>query len=86
MIYVVYKDDGAKGCCGQSVSMTAKKTLLLVLPGYDDLSSVEDAMIKKMNRRKNPRIEELFSDDKSDYMNCVLYFNPKTGQMEPKEA
>lgn len=66
MIYVIYKDDGAQGCGDQSMSRTAPRHKLYL---FED----EKLFIKRRDElennpppsRKNPRFEEVFSDDEN---------------------
>jgi len=72
MIYVIYKDDGAQGCCDQSMSTTAPRHELLIFDSETDFinwRNTLDVIIslqfsdKPPKTRLNPRIEAVFSDE-----------------------
>lgn len=68
MFYCVYKDNGASGCCGQLMSITAPRTILMVFPTESLLRDMLDKLNNGCSGRVNARIEEVFSDEDLGYL------------------
>ena len=68
MFYCVYKDDGASSCCGQTVSITGKKKILMMFPTEGLLRDMLDKLKNGWSGRVNARIEEVFSDEDLGYL------------------
>ena len=67
MFYCIYRDDGASGCCGQTVSITGKKTILMAFPTEGLLRDMLNKLNNGCSGRKNARIEEVFADEDLGY-------------------
>ena len=66
MIYAIYKDDGPKGMCGQSMSTTCPWEHLYRLKNYDDFRAFRE-MVEKSTARRNPRIIAAFDDTEPEF-------------------
>lgn len=65
MIFISYKDDGPRGVCGQSMSVTAPRRILY---RCSDLTQARKLLrvIEEDNIRRNPRVDGVWSDDELD--------------------
>ena len=66
MFYCIYKDSGASSC-GQQVSSTAPKTILMVFPTESLLRDILDKLKDGCSGRRNARITEIFSDEEDSF-------------------
>ena len=62
MIYAIYEDDGPRGFCGQSMSITCKWRKLYRLKDYDTFRVFRD-FVDGVTARTNPRITAIFDTD-----------------------
>lgn len=72
MVYAVYKDDGASGACGQSVSITAPRTHLCIFDNIEDFNHANLEKIPRISSRRNPRFTVVFSDNENDCVYTVV--------------
>jgi len=83
VIYAIYRDDGPQGITPQSMEYTCKWCQLFILDTYDDLR----LLIRKYDSdpphsRKNPRIDEWFSDYELDGGDKVFKADRKGNALE----
>ncbi len=57
VIYAVYKDDGPKGICGQSMSITRKFSSLFIFDDYAKFKNWAES-VGNITVRLRPRIED----------------------------
>ena len=78
MIYVIYQDDGPKGFCGQSMSITCPWHKLYRLKDYDAFRVFRDH-IESIASRANPRIVGAFDDTEAEFtgLDEVYDWEPK---------
>ena len=79
-LYIIYKDDGATGVCGQDTAITSARNKLYVLEGT--YQQIKDKIWEMESRfpfinRKNPRFYDYYfegpDDEGNDDYNDVVY-------------
>jgi len=66
MFYYSYEDDGSKGICGQSGSITVPCRKLWIFKRYVPNSEMNDRLDMLKANRKNPRITGFWCDNDDD--------------------
>jgi hypothetical protein len=79
-LYIIYKDDGATGVCGQDTATTSPRNKLYILEGtYQQIKDKIEEMESSFTsfRRKNPRFCDWYlegtDDEGYDDYNDVVY-------------
>lgn len=79
-LYIIYKDDGPNGPCGQDMYTTSSHNKLYILEGtYQQIKDKIDEMKSAFAtyRRKNPRFCDYYfegtDEDGNNYYNDVFY-------------
>jgi hypothetical protein len=79
-LYIIYKDDGPSGVCGQDMYTTSHRNKLYILEGtYQQIKDKIDEMVSFFSKRnfgrKNPRFCDYYTDDMNDSYNDVVYMS-----------
>lgn len=82
-LYIIYKDDGPSGICGQDMSTTSHKNKLYILEGTyqqikDKIDEMESSFSKRNFGRKNPKFCDYYfegtdEDGNNYYDDDVVY-------------
>jgi len=77
-LYIIYKDDGPSGVCGQDMSTTSHRNKLYILEGTyqqikDKIEEMESSFPARKSGRKNARFCDYFTDVDNDGYNNVFY-------------
>ena len=77
-LYIIYKDDGPSGVCGQDMRTTSSHNKLYILEGTyqqikDKIDEMESSFSKRNFGRKNPRFCDYYTDVTNDGYNNVFY-------------
>lgn len=70
-VFVNYKDDGANGPCGQSVSITGPHDRIVI---FKDMHAAGKFFnqLGKMKHRKNPRVENYWIYDEEAHLTQIF--------------
>jgi hypothetical protein len=76
-LYIIYKDDGPTGVCGQGMYTTSHHNKLYVLDGTyqqikDKIDEMEISFCGRNFGRKNPRFCDYYTDETNDGHNGVF--------------
>lgn len=79
-LYIIYKDDGPSGACGQDMYTTSYHNKLYILEGTyqqikDKIEEMENSFSGRKSGRKNPRFCDYYTDETNDGYNNVFYMN-----------
>lgn len=73
-LYIIYKDDGPSGACGQDMYTTSHHNKLYILEGtYQQIKNKIEEMESSFSGRKNPRFCDYYTDETNDGYNNIFY-------------